>query len=98
MLTNVGAAGIQQLLVHNRHTVLGKNRLRLEGEGSQSPFPHKCTEMRVKQETHLKSFLACFLLDLYLLNNSWNLHGPGLIPILTKPCSDVAVSTSKAST
>lgn len=37
MLTNVGAAGIQQLLVHNRHTVLRKNRPGLEGEGS-APF------------------------------------------------------------
>jgi hypothetical protein len=26
MLTNVGAAGIEQLLVHHRHTVLGENR------------------------------------------------------------------------
>lgn len=38
MLTDVGAAGVEQLLIHHRHTVLGENRPGLGGQAGGFPF------------------------------------------------------------
>lgn len=63
ILTNIGAAGVEQVLVHDRHAVLGERTC--QGWGGRLPIPPACqkwgTQVRASHKT-LASTLACLQL------------------------------------